>query len=138
VPTYLQLVHQVGSHCGWATSRKAIACLRQGSRQALAINPIRAERHRELEHRGLAAGRPGQGTFIAGTLRRVGLAEQKALRKDLLAWLRTADDAGLDAEGMEALFASSLRDFLDRRDEKRPRRGGNRAARSSRQAGEVA
>ena len=86
----------------------------------------------------MAIGRPGQGTFIAGTLRRVGLAEQKALRKDLLDWLRTAEDAGLDAEGMEALFASSLRDFLDRRDEKRPRRGGRRAVRSSRQAGEVA
>ena len=140
VPTYLQLVHQVEQslRLGYLKEGDRLPTVKEAV-QALAINPNTVlKAYRELEHRGLAAGRPGQGTFIAGTLRRVGLAEQKALRKDLLAWLRTADDAGLDAEGMEALFASSLRDFLDRRDEKRPRRGGNRAARSSRQAGEVA
>jgi GntR family transcriptional regulator len=71
--------------------------------------------YRELEHRGLAQGRPGQGTFIAGTLRRVGVAEQAQLRKGLMTWLRTADAAGLDAHGIEALFTASMRDFLDRR-----------------------
>jgi GntR family transcriptional regulator len=109
--------------------------------ESLAINPNTVlKAYRELEHRGLAVGRPGQGTFIAGTLRRVGLAGQAALRKGLLAWLRTADEAGLDADGIEALFATSLRDFLERRDEKKsPRRGtGDRPGRSRGQAGEVA
>ena len=140
VPTYLQLVHQVEQslRLGYLKEGDRLPTVKEAV-QALAINPNTVlKAYRELEHRGLAAGRPGQGTFIAGTLRRVGLAEQRALRKDLLAWLRTAEDAGLDAESMEALFATSLRDFLDCRDEKRPRRGGNRAARSSPLAGEVA
>jgi GntR family transcriptional regulator len=140
VPTYLQLVHQVEQslRLGYLKEGDRLPTVKEAV-NALAINPNTVlKAYRELEHRGLAIGRPGQGTFIAGTLGRVGLAEQKALRKDLLDWLRTAEDAGLDAEGMEALFASSLRDFLDRRDEKRPRRGGRRAVRSSRQAGEVA
>lgn len=83
----------------------------------LAINPNTVlKAYRELEHSGLAAGRPGQGTFIAGTLRSVGLAEQTELRQDLLTWMRTAADAGLDFEGIEALFATSMRDFRERRD----------------------
>lgn len=81
---------------------------------SLAINPNTVlKAYRELEYRGLAAGRPGQGTFIEGTLRHVGLAEQAALRKTLLAWLRSADAAGLDEAGIAALFGSALRDFLD-------------------------
>jgi GntR family transcriptional regulator len=112
--------------------------------QSLAINPNTVlKAYRELEHRGLAVGKPGQGTFIAGTLRRVGLAEQAALRKSLLDWLRAADDAGLDGDGIAALFGASLRDFLDRRDEEGPRRGADqraarRQSRASRATGEVA
>ena len=67
--------------------------------------------YRELEHRGFAVGRPGQGTFIDGTLRHVGLAEQNALRRALQAWLQSVDAAGLDEDGIAALFASALRDF---------------------------
>jgi GntR family transcriptional regulator len=72
--------------------------------------------YRELEIKGLVEGRPGQGTFITATLNRVGLPELAKLRRSLLAWLATADGAGLDADGMAALFASALRDFADRRD----------------------
>jgi GntR family transcriptional regulator len=125
VPTYLQLVHQV-------EQALRLSYLQEGDRlptvkeavESLAINPNTVlKAYRELEHRGLAAGRPGQGTFIAGTLRRVGIAEQAELRASLGAWLRAADDAGLDGDGIQALFASSLRDFLDRRDEPGRRRG---------------
>lgn len=140
VPTYLQLVHQVQQslRLGYLKEGDRLPTVKEAV-HALAINPNTVlKAYRELEHRGLAVGRPGQGTFIAGSLHGVGLAEQNALRKDLLAWLRTAEDAGLDAEGMEALFASSLRDFLDRRDEKGPRRGEGGAASSRHQAGEVA
>jgi GntR family transcriptional regulator len=118
VPTYLQLVHQVKQSL-------RLGYLKQGDRlptvkeavAALAINPNTVlKAYRELEHSGLAAGRPGQGTFIAGTLRHVGLAEQTELRQDLLTWMRAAGDAGLDFEGIEALFATSMRDFRERRD----------------------
>ena len=44
-------------------------------------------------------------------------SELTTLRKTLLAWLRTADAAGLDDAGMVALFTSALRDFCDRRGE---------------------
>ena len=81
----------------------------------LAINPNTVlKAYRELEHRGLAAGRPGQGTFIEGTLRRAGLAQQAELRKSMMMWLASAQTAGLDEAGITALFGSSLRDFLDR------------------------
>src|SRR5499427_8551768 len=119
VPTYLQLVQRV-EHA------LRLGYLGQGDRlptvkevvTSLAINPNTVlKAYRELEHRGLAAGRPGQGTFIHGTPATAGLAELTALRKTLLTWLRSADAAGLDEAGMVALFTSALRDFHDRRGE---------------------
>jgi len=81
----------------------------------LAINPNTVlKAYRELEHKGLAAGRPGQGTFIEGTLAQVALPELTALGRSLLGWLGTADAAGLDENGMVALFTSALRYFRDR------------------------
>ena len=83
---------------------------------ALAINPNTVlKAYRELEHRGLAAGRPGQGTFVEGTLGHMGLPELAALRRTLQTWLGTADAAGLDEAGIVALFTSALRDFGERR-----------------------
>ncbi len=145
VPTYLQLVHQVEQalRLGYLAEGDQLPTVKEAV-ESLAINPNTVlKAYRELEHRGLAAGKPGQGTFIEGTLRRVGLTEQAALRKGLLGWLRAADEAGLDGEGMAALFASSLRDFLERHDERGTRRGADRPAgrqqpRASRHAGEVA
>jgi GntR family transcriptional regulator len=138
VPTYLQLVHQVEQalRVGYLTEGDRLPTVKEAV-ESLAINPNTVlKAYRELEHRGLAVGKPGQGTFIAGTLRRVGLAEQAALRESLLDWLRAADEAGLDSDGIAALFGASLRDFLDRRDEEGPRRGaGRRAARRQSRAG---
>jgi GntR family transcriptional regulator len=68
--------------------------------------------YRELEHKGLAAGRPGQGTFIEATLEQVTLPELAGLRRTLLGWLASADAAGLDEDGIVALFTSGLRDFF--------------------------
>jgi GntR family transcriptional regulator len=145
VPTYLQLVHQVEQalRLGYLKEGDRLPTVKEAV-ESLAINPNTVlKAYRELEHRGLAAGKPGQGTFIAGTLRQVGIAEQAALRKSLLTWLRSADDAGLDGEGIAALFAASLQDFLERRDEQGPRRGGDQpggrpAARAQRRTGAVA
>ena len=52
--------------------------------------------------------------------------ELAGLRKSLLGWLTTADAAGLDEDGIVALFASALRDFYKRRSGT----GERRAARS--------
>ena len=45
------------------------------------------------------------------------------LRKALLGWLTAADGAGLDEDGMVALFTSALRDFRERRGGPGDRRG---------------
>jgi GntR family transcriptional regulator len=134
VPTYLQLVQQV-------EQALRLGYLKQGDRLPtvkdtvafLAINPNTVlKAYRELEHRGLAGGRPGQGTFVEGTLGKVGLPEQTELRRVLLSWLRTADAAGLDEAGMVALFTSALRDFHDRRGARQAARGGPAVAQSRR------
>src|SRR6266566_8539271 len=112
VPTYLQLVHQV-EHA------LRLGYLRRGDQlprvkdvvAALAINPNTVlKAYKELETKGLTAGRPGQGT-----LSQVALPELAGLRKTLLGWLTTAGAAGLDEDGMVALFTSALRDFHERR-----------------------
>jgi len=113
VPTYLQLVQQVehAIRLGYLSQGDRLPTVKEvvGS---LAINPNTVlKAYRELEHKGLASGRPGQGTFVQGTPGTVGLPELTALRKTLLTWLRSADAAGLDEAGMVALFTSALRDF---------------------------
>ena len=113
VPTYLQLVQQVehALRLGYLSQGDRLPTVKEVV-SSLAINPNTVlKAYRELEHRGLAAGRPGQGTFVQGTPGTVGLPELTALRKTLLAWLRSADAAGLDEAGMIALFTSALRDF---------------------------
>ena len=81
---------------------------------SLAINPNTVlKAYRELELKGLAAGRPGQGTFIKATLSQASLPELTRLRRSLLGWLTTADTAGLDEDGITALFTNTLRDFRE-------------------------
>jgi len=68
--------------------------------------------YRGLETKGPTLGQPGQGTFIEATLSQVALPELIALRRSLPGWLPAADRAGLDEDGIVALFTSTLRDFL--------------------------
>lgn len=76
----------------------------------LAINPNTVlKAYRELEHDGLVAARPGIGTFVTGTLAGAPLAAYAPLRRELRRWLDRARQAGLDDEGIEALFATTLR-----------------------------
>ncbi len=117
VPTYLQLVQQVehALRLGYLKPGDQLPTVK-GTVAALAINPNTVlKAYRELEHRGLAAGRPGQGTFVEASLDQVALPELAVLRRTLISWLGTADAAGLDEDGMVALFTSALRDFRDRR-----------------------
>jgi GntR family transcriptional regulator len=111
VAPYLQLVHQV---------RQALrlGLLREGDRlptvkdvvARLAINPNTVlKAYRELEHQGLAAARPGVGTFVTATLGGGSLAAHGTLRRDLRRWLVKARQAGLDDESIEALFLNTFR-----------------------------
>jgi GntR family transcriptional regulator len=117
VPVYLQLVHQVehALRLGYLEPGDQLPKVRDVV-AALAINPNTVlKAYKELETKGLAAGRPGQGTFVQATLSQVALPELTALRRSLSGWLAAADGAGLDQDGMVALFTSALRDFYERR-----------------------
>jgi GntR family transcriptional regulator len=111
VPPYLQLVHQV---------RQALLLgyLREGDRLPtvkdvaadLVINPNTVVKaYRQLEHEGLAGGRPGQGTFITATASPVPPEAQQDLRASLEAWLRAAEEAGMSDEAVTALIAAARR-----------------------------
>jgi GntR family transcriptional regulator len=111
VAPYLQLIHQV---------RQALrlGLLREGDQlptvkdvvARLAINPNTVlKAYRELEYQGLAAARPGIGTFVTGTLSGASLAAHGPLRRDLRRWLAKARRAGLDDESIEALFLNTFR-----------------------------
>ena len=117
VATYLQLIHQVRQALRLGLLRKGDQLPKVKDVAAgLAINPNTVlKAYRELETKGLAAGRPGQGTFIQATLNHVALPELTELRRSLLGWLATADATGLDEDGMVALFTSALRGFRERR-----------------------
>ncbi len=82
--------------------------------------------YRELETKGLAVGRPGQGTFIEATLSQVALPELTELRRALISWVAAADAAGLDDDAIAALVASVLREVRDRREGTAGRRGAAR------------
>jgi GntR family transcriptional regulator len=119
VAPYLQLIHQV---------RHALRLdmLREGDRlptvkevaAGLAINPNTVlKAYRELEYQGLAAARPGVGTFVTGTLSGASLAAHAPLRRDLTRWLDKARRAGLDEESIEALFLATFRATGTRQEE---------------------
>jgi GntR family transcriptional regulator len=113
VPTYLQIVHQVEQalRLGYLVKGDQLPKVREVV-ASLAINPNTVlKAYRELEHKGLAAGRPGLGTFIEGTLGVVPLEDQQALKRGLTRWLSEATEAGLDEEGIAALIASAFHDL---------------------------
>ena len=125
VPTYLQLVHQVehALRLGYLTPGDQLPKVRDVV-ATLAINPNTVlKAYKELETKGLTVGRPGQGTFVQATLSQIALPELTELSKALLGWLTTADRAGLDEDGIVALFTSALRDFHERRSGSRTRGG---------------
>jgi GntR family transcriptional regulator len=117
VPTYLQLVQQVehALRLGYLNPGDRLPKVREVVAD-LAINPNTVlKAYRELEHKGLASGRPGQGTFVDGSLGQATLPQLAGLRRSLRTWLEEADAAGLDEAGIVALVTSTLRDFSERR-----------------------
>ena len=112
VPPYLQLVHQVRQSL-------LLGYLREGDRLPtvkdvagdLAINPNTVVKaYRQLEHEGLAGGRPGQGTFITATLASPP-QDSSALRASLAQWFRDAEEAGLSEDAVTALIAVVRQDM---------------------------
>jgi GntR family transcriptional regulator len=118
VPTYLQLVHQVerAVRLGYLAPGDQLPRVREVV-ESLAINPNTVlKAYRELEHKGLASGRPGQGTFVTGGLGSTTFPELASLRRSLLDWLQEAAEVGLDHEGISALVSSTVLDFTKGRD----------------------
>src|SRR4029450_11034443 len=102
VSPYLQLVRQV-------RHALRLGLLREGGQlptvkevvARLAINPNTVlKAYRELEHEGLAAARPGVGTFVPATLADASLAAHGLLRQELRRWLARARRAGLDEKSI--------------------------------------
>jgi GntR family transcriptional regulator len=111
VAPYLQLIHQV-------RHALRLGLLREGDQlpkvkdvaAGLAINPNTVlKAYRELEYEGLAAARPGVGTFVTATLGDGSLAAHGPLRRDLERWLAKARRAGLDDDSIEALYRDTFR-----------------------------
>jgi len=111
VAPYLQLIQQV---------RQALrlGLLREGDQLptvkdvsgTLAINPNTVlKAYRELEYEGLAAARPGVGTFVTKTLSEQSISAHNELSEELFLWLRKAQQAGLDVESVEAIFQRAVR-----------------------------
>jgi DNA-binding transcriptional regulator YhcF (GntR family) len=111
VAPYLQLIQQV---------RQALrlGLLREGDQLptvkdvsgTLAINPNTVlKAYRELEYEGLAAARPGVGTFVTKTLSEQSISAHNELSEELSLWLRKAQQAGLDIESVEAIFQRAVR-----------------------------
>ena len=80
----------------------------------VAINPNTVSKaYRELEHQGLAAAKPGVGTFITRSLGQASLAEHGPLQDELRAWLAKARAAGLTEPGIDAMFQSTVRESTE-------------------------
>jgi GntR family transcriptional regulator len=113
VPTYVQLVQQVHQAV-------QLGLLEPGDRlptaqqvvASLAINPNTVlKAYRDLEREGLVRPRPGLGTFVVGRLPRTDPAAQAKFRRSMTTWLRSAREAGLTAEEIEAIYRTALRDL---------------------------
>ena len=76
----------------------------------LAINPNTVlKAYRDLEREGLVRPRPGQGTFVVGTLPRSDPAMQERFLVSMTAWLRQAHAAGLGPDDVEAIYRTAVR-----------------------------
>jgi GntR family transcriptional regulator len=113
VPPYLQLVHQVRQSLllGYLQEGDRLPTVKEVAGD-LAINPNTVVKaYRQLEHEGLAGGRPGQGTFITATPSPARPDAQEALRESLEQWFREAAAAGLNDEAVTALIAVVRQDL---------------------------
>ena len=76
----------------------------------ITINPNTVHRaYRELEHEGIVEGRPGLGTFVtARASSSLSSSDRTMLLRELQHWANRARSAGVDDEGISALFAAVI------------------------------
>src|ERR1700757_4766851 len=112
VPPYLQLVHQVRQSLllGYLRTGDRLPTVKDVAAD-LVINPNTVVKaYRQLEHEGLAGGRPGQGTVITATSSPVPPHAQQAVRASLDNGSRAAAGAGFGDAALPALIAAVRRD----------------------------
>jgi DNA-binding transcriptional regulator YhcF (GntR family) len=114
VATYLQLIQQV---------RQALqlGLLERGDQlptaqqvvSKLAINPNTVlKAYRDLEREGLVQPRPGQGTFVVGTVPRTDPSIQARFMMSMTKWLSSAHSAGLSLDDIEAIYRTAYRNYF--------------------------
>jgi GntR family transcriptional regulator len=113
VSTYLQLVQQVHQAL-------RIGVLEPGDRlptaqqvvASLTINPNTVlKAYRELEREGLVRARPGLGTFVVRTPPGTDPATLVKYRRSMASWMRSAQQAGLGSEEIEAIYRTALHEL---------------------------
>ena len=111
VPTYLQLVHQVehALRLDYLAPGDQLPKVRDVVAE-LVINPNTVlKAYRDLEREGLVQPRPGQGTFVVGTLPRTDPLVQARFLKAMNSWLSDARAAGLTPDDIEAIYRTAFR-----------------------------
>jgi GntR family transcriptional regulator len=111
VATYLQLVQQVHQalQLGLLEPGDQLPTAQQVVAR-LAINPNTVlKAYRDLEREGLVRPRPGQGTFVVGTLPRKDPAAQARYLASMSEWIRKARGAGLGPDDIEAIYRTAFR-----------------------------
>lgn len=111
VATYLQLVQQVHQalQLGILKPGDQLPTAQQVVGR-LAINPNTVlKAYRDLEREGLVRARPGQGTFVVGTLPRTNPAVQARFLGSMAEWLTSARAAGLGPDDIEAIYRTAFR-----------------------------
>lgn len=111
VATYLQLIQQVHQalRLGILEPGDQLPTAQQVVGK-LAINPNTVlKAYRELEREGLVRARPGQGTFVVGTLPRTDPSIQARLFASLAEWMGSARAAGLGPDDIEAIYRTTFR-----------------------------
>lgn len=111
VATYLQLVQQVHQalRLGLLAPGDRLPTAQQVVAK-LAINPNTVlKAYRDLEREGLVQPRPGQGTFVVGTLPRKDPAAQARYLASMTDWMSKARGAGLGPDDVEAIYRTAFR-----------------------------
>ena len=111
VPSYFQIVSQVEQalRIGYLRIGDQLPRIKDAVEQ-LAVNPNTVlKAYRELEHRGLAAGRPGVGTFVVAAPTSLDPRLVEELRRAFIVqWLEPAREAGLSDEEILSLLRDAV------------------------------
>jgi GntR family transcriptional regulator len=114
VATYLQLIQQVRQalQLGLLEPGDQLPTAQQVVAR-LAINPNTVlKAYRDLEREGLVRPRPGQGTFVIGTLARTDPSTQAQFMASMTKWLSSARSAGLSPDDIEAIYRTAYRNYF--------------------------